>query len=366
MSRAPCNQRGGGSAKVDRTGPRPETVPLSSPVFLPASLFSQTPLSFIHLFLPSFLFFGSFLYFSLAPHCQVPPPPFAGSGTSPGLRGARTGGSKVESGCGWGAGYRDLPPGNPLAMPAASTCRGAGRGGAGRGRGGAVPGVGGGSPSGRGAAAAAVRPAGVGRGEVGRPLKTSEIRDQSPASETWGSGLEQIFLRSWGAHAGLPHGRHSGPRSSGSLRGLLPSRFPALRTALPGGCCLQSGCDGRPEKGGRAREPLRLLCGSASAVTAPTPELVSHRARPESPYPSHRLPTPASSPSLPTPLRLGCSQLILYPDLELCLISVGFGGIPLALALGMSWRAGFLSWQRLSSFALHASCILASIPSSEG
>lgn len=106
MRSGPCDQRGGGRAKVDHTGPRPETVPLSSPLFLPASLSSQTPLSLIHLCLyPPFSFLASFsLYFSLAPHCQAPPPPFAGSVTSPGLKGARTGGGEVELGWGWGAG----------------------------------------------------------------------------------------------------------------------------------------------------------------------------------------------------------------------------------------------------------------------
>lgn len=64
---------------------------------------------------------------------------------------------------------------------------------------------------------------------------------------------------------------------------MLPSWIPTRGAALLRGCRLQSGCDGRLAQGGRAREPLRLLCGSAPAVTAATPELVSHRTHPESP-----------------------------------------------------------------------------------
>lgn len=91
-------------------------------------------------------------------------------------------------------------PGHPFATPLGLHLpRNGGRaeGGAGR-----CPGGGGWSPSGRGAAAAAVVPISVGDRavKIGRPLKTSETRDQRLVLETWGLGRERVSLRPRGAH----------------------------------------------------------------------------------------------------------------------------------------------------------------------
>lgn len=96
------------------------------------------------------------------------------------------------------------------------------------------------------------------------------------------------------------HGWGSELRFLGGPRDLLPSWFLVRRIAFSTGCHLQSGCDERSAQGRRARQPLWFLCGPASAVAASTPELVSHRPRPESPGPSHRSlePPPPPSPTL--------------------------------------------------------------------
>lgn len=105
MRSAPCDQRGEGSAKVDHTGLRPETVPLSSPLSACIPLFLDSFKPHPLMSYPPFSFLAPFsLYFSLAPHCQAPPPPFARWVTSLGLSEARTRGDKVELGWGWGAG----------------------------------------------------------------------------------------------------------------------------------------------------------------------------------------------------------------------------------------------------------------------
>lgn len=104
-------------------------------------------------------------------------------------------------------------------------------------------------------------------------------------------------------------------------RNLLPYYFLARWTVLTTGYRLQSGCDGCHTQGGRTRQPIRLFGGPAPTITAPTPELVSHRTRPESPgylspnsspihlsgfqpYSAHRHPTLEALPRIVQVLRL--------------------------------------------------------------
>jgi hypothetical protein len=145
---------------------------------------------------------------------------------------------------------------------------------------------------------------------------------------------------------GSSHGRDSELRSLGSPRDLLSSWFLAHWTALPTGCCLQSGRDGRPAQGGRARQSLRLLCGPAQAVAPPTPELVSNGTHPESPGSRRRsplppIPQPPVSQSI-NPSRIQAVHRHPYPNLEPCFIFLGSLVNPTQvleiqdLALGMS------------------------------
>lgn len=99
------------------------------------------------------------------------------------------------------------------------------------------------------------------------------------------------------------------------------------------GCRLQSGCDGRPAQGRRTWQPLRLFGSPAPTITASTPELVSHRTRPESPGSSLGLPTLLPTLHLPIsqsvnrilPTGIPCSNLkscmVLSrsPDSDSCL-----------------------------------------------
>lgn len=232
---------------------------------------------------------------------------------------------------GWGSGYVGSkacsypePPSwaslRDSGRPPPAAGRGAGRG---RGRGGAR-GSGGGSRGGTRGCGRCGRPGrcwGGGRGVEGQrggrlggpPEGPARLGDRRSSSGDLRFGAPAYFLALAGsASKGLPHGGTSGPRSLGDPWDLLPFRLPARRTALPRGCRLQSGRDGRPAQGGRAGEPLWLLGGSASAVAAATPELVSHRTRPESQRPSHRCPPRSSAPSLNLPT---LSRLRLPPDI---------------------------------------------------
>lgn len=218
-------------------------------------------------------------------------------------------------------GERDqVPPraaclGIPSLCCLASTCRGTG-GGPKAGRGGAPEAEAGAQVDRRRDASAAVVTTGVGLRSRENWETPEDQRDSRP--ETCVGDLElggsSEFSCPRGEHTrGVPHGGDSGPPFSGCPWDLLSSWIPTRGTALLRGCRLQSGCDGRLAQGGRAREPLRLLCGSAPAVTAATPELVSHRTLPESLCPNHRFRTPTSFLSLPTPRRLGCTQISRTP-----------------------------------------------------
>ena len=244
--------------------------PLSS---LRLHLSSQTASRTSHL-IRSFLFFGPFLSVLLFPPIPRRRPHHSRVWAGVGEGQERAGWGGAEAGVGippsQARSYPESPAWASLCgaakPPPAARAKGGAEGGAGV-RGGA-PGSGGGSsglplgcgrcscPGGvlgrRGGGAAGRRERGA-RREIARPLK--DLRDARPEARrgrpgAWGASE---FSCARGKRAqGSPHGRDSGPWSSGPPRDLLPSWLPAGRTALPGGCRLQSGRDGRPAQGGRA------------------------------------------------------------------------------------------------------------------
>lgn len=146
-------------------------------------LSSQTPLaSSTSHFLPSFLFFVPFyLYFSLPPHSQAPPPPLAGLGRSGGKGWSAQAGAGPRPGWGsWRA--RPVPtrsrqPGHPFATLRSLHLPREG-GAVPRAVPGRCPWSGGGSPSARQGCGCGSRPSGCwGRGAAGDGWRGERLRD---------------------------------------------------------------------------------------------------------------------------------------------------------------------------------------------